>query len=132
VPKKKRTAVPRGPSSAAQAPNDRWSRDFVSDRLADGRAFRVLTLVENVGRVRPALAAHSVWSGQQVTEFLDQAIQRYGCPQTLQVDNGPELAGQALDAWAYRRGVQLCFSRPGKPMDNAYCESLTGSCGRSA
>jgi len=42
------------------------------------------------------------------------------------VDNGSEFAGQALDAWAYRRGVQLCFSRPGKPTDNACCESFNG------
>ena len=126
IRKKKRAAAPRGVTPAAAAPNDRWSMDFVSDRLADGRAFRVLALVDNVSRVSPVLAARSSWSGQQVTELLDQAIQRYGRPQMLQVDNGPEFAGKALDAWAYRRGVQLCFSRPGKPTDNAYCESFNG------
>ena len=48
--------------------------------------------------------------------------------------NGPEFAGKELDAWAYRRGVQLCFSRPGKPTrppkvasaDNAFVESFNG------
>jgi putative transposase len=61
-----------------------------------------------------------------VTEVLDRAVTTYGLPKTLRVDNGPEFAGQALDAWAYRRGVQLCFSRPGKPTDNAICESFNG------
>jgi putative transposase len=124
--KKKRAAMPRVPPPEVQAPHDRWSMDFVSDRLADGRPFRVLTLVDNVSRVSPLLAARSAWTGQQVTEQLDRAIERYGRPQMLQMDNGPEFAGKALDAWAYRRGVQLCFSRPGKPTDNAYCESFNG------
>ncbi|HTE17621.1 MAG TPA: DDE-type integrase/transposase/recombinase, partial [Armatimonadota bacterium] len=114
IRKKKRVAAPRGVTPAA-APNDRWSMDFVSDRPADGRAFRVLALVDNVSRVSPILATRSSWRGPQVTELLDQAIQRYGRPQMLQVDNGPEFAGKALDVWAYRRGVQLCFWRPGKP-----------------
>jgi putative transposase len=53
--KKKRAALPRAVCPEATAPNDRWSIDFVSDRLADGRAFRVLSLVDNVSRVSPAL-----------------------------------------------------------------------------
>ncbi len=39
---------------------------------------------------------------------------------------GPELAGQALDAWAYRHGVRLDFITPGKPVENAYIESFNG------
>jgi putative transposase len=39
---------------------------------------------------------------------------------------GPEFAGRALDAWAYARGVTLCFIRPGKPVENAYIESFNG------
>ncbi len=47
-------------------------------------------------------------------------------PKAIQLDNGPEFAGKDLDAWAYRRGVTLCFSRPGKPTDNAFVESFNG------
>jgi putative transposase len=47
-------------------------------------------------------------------------------PESIRLDNGPEFAGKALDAWAYQRGVKLCFSRPGKPTDNAFCESFHG------
>ncbi len=53
--KKKRAALPRAFCPEAAAPNDRWSIDFVSERIADGRAFRVLSLVDNVSRVSPAL-----------------------------------------------------------------------------
>ena len=41
-------------------------------------------------------------------------------------DNGPEFTSKALDAWAYQRGVKLHFIRPGKPVENAYCESFNG------
>jgi putative transposase len=53
--KKKRTCVPRVMPAPAQRPQERWSMDFLTDSLADGRRFRVLTLVENVSRVSPAV-----------------------------------------------------------------------------
>lgn len=124
--KKKRTAVPRIPCPSAIAPNDRWSMDFVSDRLTSGRAFRTLTLVDNVTKVSPILEADFAITGKRVTEVLDRAVEAYGLPKAIQVDNGPEFAGKDLDAWAYRRKVTLCFSRPGKPTDNAFVESFNG------
>jgi putative transposase len=42
------------------------------------------------------------------------------------VDNGTEFISQAMDEWAYRHGVKLEFSRPGKPTDNAFIESFNG------
>ena len=124
--RKKRAATPRVPCPPATAPNERWSMDFLAERLSDGRAFRVLTLVDNVSRVSPALEADSSLTGKRVTEVLDRAAALYGLPRALCVDNGPEFAGKELDAWAYRRGVKLCFSRPGKPTDNAFVESFNG------
>jgi putative transposase len=53
-------------------------------------------------------------------------VARYGLPKAICGDNGPEFAGKELDAWAYRRSVKLCFSRPGKPTDNAFAESFNG------
>jgi putative transposase len=51
-----------------------------------------------------------------------------GLPQVLVMDNGPEFAGRALDAWAYAAGVTLRFIRPGRPIENAYVESFNGKC----
>ena len=124
--KKKRAAVPRVACPPAVAPNDRWSMDFVSDRLTSGRAFRVLALVDNVSKVSPVLEVSSAWTGKQVAEVLDRVSTLYGLPKAIQIDNGPEFTSKELDAWAYRRGVQLCFSRPGKPTDNAFVESFNG------
>jgi putative transposase len=130
--RQKRAAVPRVPWPPAVAPNDRWSMDFLSDRLASGQAFRVLALVDNVTGVSPGIEADVSLTGRRVAELLDQAVARYGLPQAICVDNGPEFVGEELDAWAYRRGVKLCFSRPGKPTDNALWSRSTVDCGTSA
>lgn len=124
--RKKRASLPRIPCPPAEAPGERWSLDFVSDRLADGRPYRVLTLVDNVSRVSPDIEVDFSLTGRRVTQVLDRAAAVYGLPKAICVDNGPEFAGRDLDAWAYRRGVTLCFSRPGKPTDNAFVESFNG------
>ena len=49
-----------------------------------------------------------------------------GLPKVIVCDNGPEFVGRTLEAWAYRRGVELRFIRPGKPIENAYVESFNG------
>ena len=37
---------------------------------------------------------------------------------------GPEFASRLLDQWAYLNKIELDFSRPGKPSDNAYIEAF--------
>ena len=49
-----------------------------------------------------------------------------GLPEIIMIDNGPEFISNALDNWAYQRGVKLAFIRPGKPVENAYIESFNG------
>lgn len=58
---------------------------------------------------------------------LDRLVAGRGAPRAITIDNGPELAGKALDAWAHRHGVTLDFITPGKPVENAYIESFTGT-----
>ncbi len=57
---------------------------------------------------------------------LERLKRTVGVPARIAIDNGPEFVSKALDAWAYRNGVQLEFSRPAKPTDNAYAESFNG------
>ena len=122
--RKKRVSGLRGPKPIATAPNECWSMDFMADRLVDGRPFRVLTLVDNVSRVSPALVAAGSLTGERVVEALDRLLAAGQRPQRLSIDNGPEFVSKVLDAWAYRHGVQLEFSRPGKPTDNAFVEAF--------
>jgi putative transposase len=123
---KKRVSVPRITPPPARRPNERWSIDFLKDSLLDGRPFRAFTIVDNVSKVRPAIEAAFSIKGEAVVAVLDRLKATVGVPQRLAVDNGPEFISKALDAWAYRNSVQLEFSRPGKPTDNAFVESFNG------
>jgi putative transposase len=57
---------------------------------------------------------------------LDRLVEEHGCPESIALDNGPELTSRAVDAWAYRRGIRLEFIRPGRPVENAFIESFNG------
>ena len=125
-PRKKRVSGARVARPPAKRPNERWSLDFMSDSLADGRRFRVLTIVDHASRVSPAIEVDVSLPGARVVEVLERLTGTYGVPEAIAVDNGPEFISRALDAWAYRSGVRIEFSRPGRPTDNAYIESFNG------
>jgi putative transposase len=124
--RKKLASAPRVLPPPATRPLERWSLDFLTDRLADGRRFRILTIVDNVSRVSPAIEASVSLTGERVVAILERLTGTVGRPERIAIDNGPEFISKALDAWAYRNGVQLEFSRPGKPTDNAFAESFNG------
>jgi putative transposase len=100
--------------------------DFMQDTLIDGRRFRTLNVLDLVTRECLALEVDTSLPGQRVTRLLDQLVAWHGAPKQITVDNGPEFAGQALDAWAYAHGVILDFIEPGKPTQNAHIESFNG------
>ena len=126
VRRRKHQALHRGPAPVPVGPAERWSMDFVHDALADGRAFRVLTVVDQWSRQSPVLEVAGSMSGQTVAAVLDRVIGLGPVPASLTVDHGTEFSSRALEDWAYRRGVQLDFTRPGKPTDNSYIESFNG------
>jgi putative transposase len=124
--RKKLASAPRILPPPATQPLERWSLDFLADSLVDGRRFRVLTIVDNVSRVSPAIEVGSSVTGERVVAVLERLKRTTGIPARIAIDNGPEFISKALDAWAYQNGVQLEFSRPGKPTDNAFAESFNG------
>lgn len=124
--RKKRISAGRIVQPAPTAPNQRWSMDFMSDSLYDGRRFRILTLVDNMTRESPTIEVNRSFSGQAVAEALERLAQTTGLPKVIQVDNGPEFVSKALDEWAHRRQIKLAFSRPGKPTDNPFIEAFNG------
>ncbi len=106
--------------------DQRWSMDFITDRLENGRYFRTLTVVDQYTRECPVLeAAHSL-TAAKVAHALDTAAAKRGYPESITVDNGSEFCSRVMDAWAYRHGVKLDFIRPGKPVENGYIESFNG------
>lgn len=124
--KRKRVAVPRVPMAPAERPNDRWAMDFMRDTLRGARAFRLLTVIDTCTRECLAIEVDTSLGGDRVVAVLDRLAAARGRPRSITVDNGPEFRGRALDAWAHQHGVALVFSRPGKPVDNAYIEAFNG------
>jgi putative transposase len=124
--RKKRISALRVVQPPAQAPNEHWSMDFMTDSLYTGRRFRILTIVDNVTRESPAIEVDFSFSGQRVAAVLEHVVQSYGLPKVIFVDNGPEFISKALDVWAHRNGVKLVFSRPGTPTDNPFIEAFNG------
>jgi putative transposase len=122
----KRAAQARVPLSGAVRPNQRWSMDFVSDRLTDGRWFRVLTVVDPYTRECLCAYADRSQTGEKVVERMKRLVAERGVPESITTDNGGEFAGQAMDAWAHKAGVKLDFIRPGRPVQNAFIESFNG------
>lgn len=124
--KRKRVAVPRTPLPSPRGPNERWSMDFVSDALGDGRRFRALTIVDDFTRESPAIEVDTSLAGERVVRVLERLAATRGLPQAIVCDNGPEFRGEVLDQWADRRGIALQFIQPGKPIQNAFAESFNG------
>lgn len=116
----------RVPQAVATAPNQRWSMDFMSERVADGRWFPILTVVDQFTRECLLLLTDGSLSGAKVAAALEPVVRQRGTPRSITVDNGSEFASRAMDAWAYRHGIQLDFIRPGKPVENGFIESFNG------
>jgi len=124
--RKRITAVERVVRPQPTGPNQSWSMDFVADGLAYGRRFRCLNVVDDYTRECLAIEVDTSLPGLRVAHVLERIAVMRGLPRSITVDNGPEFAGKALDAWAYQAGVTLSFIRPGKPVENAYIESFNG------
>ena len=126
---KKRRKLPRRDRVAPQVPEkpmQRWSLDFVSAQLADCRRFRVLNIVDDHSRFRPGQFVDVSISGARVARYLDEMAPLHGLPEEIVLDNRPEGTSRAMFEWSERTGVRLRFIKPGKPVQNAFVESLNG------
>lgn len=124
--RRKKLTRPRVPMAVPGRANERWSADFVSDQLANGRRFRVLNIVDDYSRVCVAQLTEFSIPGERMVRHLEQLARTRGLPSTLVLDNGPEMTSKAMFFWAQRHGVRLHFIQPGKPTQNAFVESFNG------
>ena len=109
-----------------QGPNRRWSLDFVSDTLADGRRFLVLVVIDDLTRECLALVADTSLSGRRVVRELARLVELRGRPLTIVSDNGTGLTSHAILRWQEGSGVEWHYIAPGKPQQNGFVESLNG------
>ncbi|GAB5375148.1 MAG: hypothetical protein AcusKO_16100 [Acuticoccus sp.] len=115
---RKRAIGTRAPMTLQQGPNQRWSLDFVSNQLSDGRRFRVLVVVDDFSRECLALVVDTSLSGARVARELDGLIARRGKPLVVVSDNGTELTSRAILQWQEDRDVEWHYIAPGKPIQN--------------
>lgn len=125
-PKRNKSARLRQPKHSVTAMNQIWSMDFVADALFDGRRLRALTVVDNYTRESLSIEVGQSLKGEDVVNTLNRIATKRGLPSIIKVDNGSEFISKVMDKWAYERGIELDFSRPGKPTDNAKVESFNG------
>ena len=100
--------------------------DFMHDRLADQRKIRLLTVVDLYTRECVALEVAAGFRSEDVVRVLAGACRDRDTPTSIRCDNGTEFVALALDQWAFWNQVELDFSRPGTPTDNAFAESFNG------
>ena len=123
---RKRALGSRTPMAIPRGPNQRWSMDFVSDVMTDGRRFRILAVVDDFTRECLCLVADTSLSGLRVARELDAVITSRRRPAMCVSDNGTELTSMAILQWSQETGVDWHYIAPGKPTQNAFVESFNG------
>jgi transposase InsO family protein len=106
--------------------NHVWAYDFVQCRTTNGKAFRVLVIIDEFSR--ECLALHTARSirAKQIMRVLADLFLEHGVPDNIRSDNGPEFIALALKRWLSSLGVQTQYIEPGSPSKNGYCESFNG------
>ena len=121
-PKKRLPARTARPLVVPADANQTWSLDFMSDTLSDGRTFRTLNVIDDYNREALWIEVDTSLPAERVVRVLEQLLFWQGKPNTIRMDNGPELISQRLAEWAQEHHIELAHIQPGKPAQNAYIE----------
>ncbi len=121
-PKKRLVRETPQPLTVPDHINAVWSMDFMHDQLADGRAFRLLNVIDDFNREGLGIEVDFSLPAVRVTRTLDRIIEWRGKPDAIRCDNGPEYISEILKTWAEQQGIQINYIQPGKPQQNAYVE----------
>lgn len=103
-----------------------WSYDFMADRTANGRAFRILNIIDEFTRECLVSFVARKIKTQEVIDQLFQLFVLRGIPEHIRSDNGPEFTARSIRKWLNRLGVKTLFIEPGSPWENGYIESFNG------
>jgi putative transposase len=103
-----------------------WSYDFVIDRTANGRAFKILTIIDEYTRECLGLVVKRSITSQEVIDKLFDLFILRGIPEHIRSDNGPEFTAKAIRKRLGKIGVKTLFIEPGSPWENGYIESFNG------
>lgn len=106
--------------------NHVWSYDFVIERTTNGRAFKILNIIDEFTRVNLSSKVNRRIRSQDVIDELFELFILRGIPEHIRSDNGPEFTAKAVRKWLGRLGVKTLFIEPGSPWENGYIESFNG------
>lgn len=123
---RKRALGSRLALQALEKPNARWSLDFVSDSLSNGRRIRILTIVDAFTRECLKMVVDTCLNGVRVGRELSCLIKEKGKPETILSDNGTEFTSHAILRWSQENQIDWQYIEPGKPMQNGHIESFNG------
>lgn len=107
-------------------PSHVWAYDFVQARTHDGKAFRMLTVIDEFSRECLAIPVARRLRSDDVLHLLADLFADRGPPGHIRSDNGSEFTAKAVRAWLRRIGVKTLFIEPGSPWENGYNESFNG------
>lgn len=124
--KKKRYQGESVPMIVPRGINERWSMDFITDSLYDGRKFRVFNLIDDCSR--EAIKQHPDFSisGRRLVRIFEEIKSHRALPKQIVCDNGTEFTSKAFMKWAADNNVEIHFIDKGKPTQNAFIESFNG------
>ena len=106
--------------------NHVWSYDFVATRTHDGRALRMLTVIDEYTRECLAIDVGRRLRADNVLFRLSELMIERGVPDHIRSDNGPEFTAKSVREWLERVGAKTLYIQPGSPWENGYCESFNG------
>jgi putative transposase len=109
-----------------ERPNHVWAYDFVKAMTHDGRALRLLVLLDEYTRECLAIRVARRLGSLEVIETLAEVMLWRKIPEHIRSDNGPEFIAQDLRKWLAKVGTGVLYIEPGSPWENGYCESFNG------
>jgi putative transposase len=124
--RKRRKGTGQSVPCKAEYPNHVWTYDFVEDRTLSGTRLKMLTVTDEFTRESLSIEVGTALTWMQVIEVLSGLFTRYGAPQFLRSDNGPEFIANALKAWLASQGTGTLYIEPGSPWQNGFAESFHG------
>ena len=107
-----------------ERPNHVWSYDFVQDRTFDGRAYRILNIIDEFTKEALMIRVNRKLNSTDVVDALTDLFILRGPPQYIRSDNGPEFVAQKVRDWIGAVGAKTAYIEPGSPWENGYCESF--------
>lgn len=125
-PRRRRLWVLNERPQKATKPNEVWSYDFIFDRTVYGEVLKMFVVVDEYTKMSLGIRVDEKITARGVSQALEEMMERYGTPEYVRSDNGPEFIADHLKGWLMKRGIRTLYIEPGHPWENGFVESFNG------